>query len=92
MGIAIDMSINLGHILTLGGFLVGGTAFVWAVKSDTKVINTQIASIGDAVKELTTGVRELLVATTEHEQRLNFLEGSPKGNNARQQRRQSSSG
>jgi hypothetical protein len=92
MGVAIDMSINLGHILTLAGFLVGGAAFVWAVKSDVRVINTQIASIGDAVKELTTGVRELLVATTEHEQRLNFLEGGSKGNSPRQQRRQSGSG
>ena len=88
MGVALDMSINLGHVLTLAGFLVGGAAFVWAVKSDVRVINTQIASIGDAVKELTTGVRELLVATTEHEQRLNFLERTAQIDNARKQRRE----
>jgi hypothetical protein len=37
-----DFTINLGNILTLLAFLVGGIAFVWSVKSNAIVLSTKI--------------------------------------------------
>ncbi len=40
-----DWTVNVGHIITAGGLLVGAVGIIWALRSDVKVLATRIGSI-----------------------------------------------
>lgn len=43
-----DVSINLGNILTIGVFLIGGLMFVMTMKSDSRNLSTQVDAESEA--------------------------------------------
>ena len=69
-GVSLDLSINLGNILTLVSFLVGGLVFVLAVKSDTrdlatkfeqtnKLYDTRFGYLGGQIEDFKTEMKKL---------------------------------
>jgi hypothetical protein len=64
-----DFSINLGNILTLVGFAVGGILFVMMVKSDVRDVSTRFDQGSEhaaaQIEDLKMDVRELNKLTTE---------------------------
>lgn len=40
-----DWTINVGHIITGGGLIIGAVGIIWALRSDVKVLATRIGSI-----------------------------------------------
>ena len=69
MSVSFDPSISLGSLLTIGGFIVGGLGFVFAVKSDVRNVTTrfdQTSKYSNAqIDDLKQDVKELNKMTTE---------------------------
>ena len=42
---SFDWTINVGHLITAGGLIVGALGIVWALRSDVKILATRIGSI-----------------------------------------------
>ena len=40
-----DWTINVGHLITAGGLVIGACGIIWALRSDVKVLATRIGSI-----------------------------------------------
>lgn len=77
MPVAFDKTINLGHILTFIGFVLGGVSVVMALKSDiaavshdTKNLSDKITGIERTVDRLT----EVLVTLGKQEVRIDGIE------------------
>lgn len=73
----IDWSINLGNMLTICSFLVGGLYFVWAIKADTRVlavrldgVDKQFINVQDELKKM----GEVLIAVARQDARLNAMD------------------
>jgi len=64
-----DLTINLGNILTLIGFIGGGVVFVLAVKSDVRNVTTRLDETSNRsnaeIADLKLDVKELNKMTTE---------------------------
>jgi hypothetical protein len=63
----MDWTINLGHIITAVGLLGGALGIIYAIKTDVKLIKTEIDSIKDDLRAMA-GV---LVQIGRQEERLN---------------------
>lgn len=53
-----DPTVNLGHILTFGGFIIAGSAAFYAVKTDVAVVGERIGR----VEQQLVRVAELMVS------------------------------
>jgi hypothetical protein len=40
-----DATINLGHILTFFGFVIGGLGVIWALKSNVQILSGKIEGV-----------------------------------------------
>lgn len=40
-----DATINLGHVLTFIGFAIGGLGVIWALKSDVRLLASELESM-----------------------------------------------
>jgi len=58
-----DPTINLGHLLTFGGFILAGVGAWYGVKSEVANIEYRISSIDKTVERLTTNVEKLTAIT-----------------------------
>ena len=71
---SIDWTLNLGHLLTIGGFLFGGLMFMLTIRNDVNSIKT---SEGTVVQRLEIVERDLakitdvLVSLARQDERLN---------------------
>ena len=73
----VDTTINLGHIITIATFLVGGFTFVWLLKLDTAVVKTklefqdmQMNGMQQEIKK----IGEILIDLAHQDGRLNRME------------------
>jgi len=73
----IDTTINLGHLITIASFVLGGIGFVWAVKLDTAVVKTRLDfqdnQLGALTKELQK-VGEILISLAQANGRMDRIE------------------
>lgn len=60
-----DLTINLGNLLTIGSFLVGGTAFVVAMRSMLRSLDARMISVETEIKKLT----EVLIKLAGYDER-----------------------
>lgn len=67
---ALDLTIKLGDILTLGGFLAGGLGAFFVVRGDLKMLAQTVKLQGDELKEM----KEVVKQQAEQNSRLNFLD------------------
>lgn len=72
-----DATINLGHVLTLFGFAIGGLGVVWALKSDVRLLakelETMTGRLGGLEKKWEK-VADALTALAVQEARLNSID------------------
>lgn len=84
MGVAVDWTISVGNLLTLGGFVFGGVGFVVAVRRDVAVLSTKLKPLEAAVLKLT----DILERLARHDERLKAVERDLERNDSRKQRSQ----
>jgi len=63
-------SINLGHLLTIAAFLVGGVAFAYTIKGDVGRLGDRMKPVEDELIRL----REVVVALARQEERINAMD------------------
>lgn len=54
-----DLTINLGSILTIAAFLIGGVAFAYSVKSDTKILEYRFTTIDGQLDNFAVDIRKI---------------------------------
>lgn len=54
-----DATISLGSILTIASFLIGGVAFAFSIKSDTKVLDTKFTMIDAQIEDFKVELRKI---------------------------------
>lgn len=84
----IDWTVNLGHILTVGGFAGIGIGVIYAVRQDVAVLSTRLNPLEAAVVKLT----DILERIGRHDERLKSVERDLERSHSEQKRRQSGSG
>jgi len=62
-----DWTINIGHVFTAIGLFAGAVGIVYAIRSDVKLIKTEI----DAIKEDLRAMAGVLIQIGRQEERLN---------------------
>ena len=67
---ALDLTVKLGDILTLGGFLVGGLGAFFVVRGDLKTLTTVVEMQGKELKEM----KDVVKAQALQQQRMDFLD------------------
>jgi hypothetical protein len=73
-----DLTITLGNILTILAMGVAGFGFIWAMKSDIKVLLGRLDNVEGAVAKLTDALIQLArqeVRLDAHADRISRLEG-----------------
>ena len=61
----LDLSINLGNLLTIASFLVGGTTFIVALRSMLRSLDERMVSVEGEIKKLT----DILVKLAAYDER-----------------------
>lgn len=75
--VAFDPTINLGNILTIAGFIVGGWVFIWAMRSRLDVLTVEIRVLKENSVEQNKQLIEFakaLVSLARQEERVSALE------------------
>ena len=65
-----DLSISLGNLMTIVSFIIGGVSFVYAIKSDTRVLATRLGNLEEDVKKMS----DVLVELAKTDGRMNLIE------------------
>jgi len=84
----IDWSIKVGDLLTIAGFLVGGTGFAVAVRRDVSFLGQRLKPIEDAIKTFNTALSAVLATQARHDERLSAAERDLERSDPRQKWRQ----
>lgn len=74
---SFDASINLGHLLTFFGFVIGGLGVIWALKSDVRLLTKELESMTGRLGGLEKKwekVADALTALAVQEVRLNSID------------------
>lgn len=69
--------LNVGQLITLAAYLIGGIAFVMALKADVRAVNIDVANLKQVVEGLEKDLNKLadiLVAVARQDERLNGLD------------------
>lgn len=77
IGDALDYSISLGNLLTLGGFVVFITIYVVNSRGAAKVLAVQLVNVGDRIGAMESEVKKLgdvLIGQALQDGRINLLE------------------
>ena len=64
------MQFNLGHLLTIAAFLIGGISFVFTIKSDVARISDRMSPVEAELIKL----REVIVGLARQEERINAMD------------------
>lgn len=64
------LQVNLGNLLTILTFLLGGTGFAYTIKSEVRHQADKLASIEGELVEL----RKVLISMARYEERLNAMD------------------
>jgi hypothetical protein len=67
---SIDWTINLSHLVTVFGLLMGSVAIVYAIKSDVRIIKAEL----DSLKVQITKITDVLVHIGRQDERINSHE------------------
>lgn len=71
-GIQFDLSINLGNILTLTGFIGGGVLFVSALRSRVDALSERTIKMEAKIDKMA----EIMVTQSRHDERITALQQS----------------
>ena len=71
MGLAVDLTIRLGDILTMVGLFGGGIVVVSYMRADMKILAQRVGAIEDKL----TSITSILVEQAKHDQRITNIEG-----------------
>jgi len=72
-----DLTISLGNILTVVAFLLGGIAFAYSVKSDTKILEVRFTMIDAQIEDFKEEIKklaEIVVEQTRQSGRIDRVE------------------
>lgn len=72
-----DLSISLGNLLTICAFLIGGVAFAYTIKSDTKLADLKYDMIAASIDDFKVEMKALTRVVTEQalqSKRMDYLE------------------
>lgn len=72
-----DLTISLGNLLTICAFLIGGVAFAYSIKGDTKVAELKYTMIAASMDDFKLEIKELTRVVTEQalqSKRMDYLE------------------
>jgi hypothetical protein len=64
------LTINLGNILTIATFLIGGLSFAYTIRSDVKVTSVRLTAVERELSDL----RKVVVEIARQEERLNSMD------------------
>jgi len=64
------LSVNLGNLLTIFAFLVGGLSFVYTIKGDVRLTGIRISNIEEEMSEL----RKVVVTMARQEERISSMD------------------
>jgi hypothetical protein len=64
--VAFDNTVNLGHIISFVGFVVGGLGVVWTMRHDIVGIKTEMTSMQAELSKIT----DVLVASARQDEKL----------------------
>lgn len=67
---ALDLTVKLGDLLTLGGFLVGGLGAFFVVRGDLKTLTKVVELQGQEIKDM----KDVVKAQALQQQRMDFLD------------------
>lgn len=59
MNISFDWTINIGHLLTVATFIVGGLGFMFAVRADVQVMQRAEMNVGDRLRAVETQIKQM---------------------------------
>jgi hypothetical protein len=74
----LDLTINLGNILTISSFLIGGTGFVFAMRNMIAIIAVRLEALEKVTDWQTVEIRklsEVLITLGRYEERFLRVEG-----------------
>lgn len=72
-----DLTISLGNILTIIAFLAGGIAFVYSIKSDTKIADLKYTMIATTMDDFKIEIKKLSDVVTQQaldNKRMDYIE------------------
>ena len=67
---ALDLTVKLGDLLTMGGFLVGGMGAFFIVRGDLRMLTRTVELQGEELKEM----KEVVRTQVTQNQRMDFLD------------------
>lgn len=65
-----DWTVNIGHLITAGGLVLGAAGIVWALRTDVRVLSARIGSIEAQMLK----IADVLVHIGRQDERLNSHE------------------
>jgi hypothetical protein len=68
--VTFDATINLGHVITFFGFIIGGLAVVWALKYDVRYLSNRLVSVETKLEKFGAALTALAV----QEERMNSID------------------
>ena len=72
-----DLTISLGNMLTIAAFLVGGVAFAYSIKSDSKITDLKYTMIAASLDDFKIEMKKLAEIVTQQalqSKRMDYLE------------------
>ena len=66
----LDMTVTLGNLLTIVGFILSGMMAFLAMRSDLRILNMQVESLDKRLQQLGNVVRDLAI----QDQRISVIE------------------
>jgi hypothetical protein len=75
--VSLDLTVNLGNLITIAGFIIGGWIFVWAMRSRLDILTIEIQVLKDNSSEQSKQLIEFakaLVNLARQEERVSALD------------------
>jgi hypothetical protein len=75
--VSLDLSVNLGNLITVVGFFLGGFMFVWAMRSRLDILGVELKVLKEASVEQNKQLLDFsraLVSLARNEERVNALD------------------
>lgn len=77
MSVTFERTINLGHMLTFAGFVIGGVSMVMALKADIALVSRDARNLGDkiiSIEKTVDRLTDVLVTLGKQEVRIDGVE------------------
>lgn len=65
-----DWQVSFGNVLTIAAFILGGSAFVWTMKSQIDLLGNRTEAMEDELKKLV----QILINQGRQEERMNAID------------------